>query len=118
MPFILSEVERFQSLAQKNTMKDLITFGKFISIISFIIGTTLFSLYLYFNNSNDISSIGFYFVVTALILNSLLLTVFVVALIINSKHREELLKTCGMILLNIPIAIFYFYIVISIEFTA
>lgn len=99
-------------------MKDLILFGKIIAFLSFIIGTIIVSLYLYFNNSNAIGSFGFYFVIIALIINMLLLVVNIIAIIIDGTHRAELIKTCGIMLLNIPIAILYVYIVISITLSS
>jgi len=99
-------------------MKNLKHFGKIIALLSFIIGTITFSLYLYFDNSNTIGSFGFYFIIIALIINMLLLVVNIIAIIIDNEHREELIKTCGIMLINIPIAILYFYIVISITLSS
>lgn len=93
-------------------MKDLIFFGKLIAFLSFTLGTILLSLFLYFDKSNDIGKIGFYFTLSALIINSLLFTINLIAILINKKYRIELLKTCGIMLLNIPIALLYLYIII------
>jgi len=97
-------------------MKDLINLGRIITFLSFIIGTSTLTLYLYFDNSNTISNFGFYFVIIALIINTLLLIINIIAILIDSKHREGLIKTYGIILSNIPIVILYFYIVLSIKF--
>ncbi|WP_418604260.1 hypothetical protein [Hwangdonia sp.] len=99
-------------------MKDLIYLGKIVAFLSFIIGTTTLSLYLYFDNSNSIGSFGFYFVIIALVINMLLLVVNIIAIAIDSQHRSELIKTSGIMLLNIPIAVVYFYIVISITLSS
>lgn len=96
-------------------MKNLICFGRIITLLSFLLGTIIFSLYLYFDNSNDIGKFGLYFVIIALIINTLLFLVNLIAIIIEGNNRLELIKTCGLMLLNIPFAILYFYIVISIE---
>ncbi|WP_339916972.1 hypothetical protein [Yeosuana marina] len=58
--------------AKQLYMKDLIFFEKLIALLSFIIGTTLFSLYLFFGKSNTIGTVGLYFVITAFVINSLL----------------------------------------------
>ena len=97
-------------------MKDLINLGRIITFLSFIIGTSTLILYLYFDNSNTIRNFGFYFAIIALIINTLLLIINIIAILIDSKHSEGLIKTYGIILSNIPIAILYFYIVLSIKF--
>ena len=107
----------FQSLTQKMRMKDLSNFGRIITLFSFVLGTMLLLFYLYFDKSYTIMNIGFYFVIVAFLLNSLLFVINIVAIIINNKYRLEFLKTCGVMLINIPIAILYFYIVVSIEFS-
>ncbi|GAA3569813.1 hypothetical protein [Snuella lapsa] len=96
-------------------MKDLILLGKGFALLSFIMGTSLLSLYLYFDKSSTISSIGFYFVIAAFLINSLLFIINVVGILTSPKHQLELIKTCGIMLLNVPVAILYLYIVISIE---
>lgn len=97
-------------------MKNLILFVKIVALLSFLIGTVLLAIYLYFDYLNAISMFGFYFVIIAFIANAILLIVNIIAIIIDSNYRTELIKACAFMLLNIPIAILYFYIVISIEF--
>ncbi|WP_166967601.1 hypothetical protein [Yeosuana marina] len=98
-------------------MKDLIFFEKTIALLSFLIGTALLSIYLYFGNPNTIKTVGLYFVITAFIINSLLFFINLIGIIIDNKNRVELIKTCGIMLLNIPIAILYLYMIISIIFS-
>ncbi|WP_445732751.1 hypothetical protein [Mariniflexile sp.] len=93
-------------------MKDLIFFGKLIAFLSFTLGTVLLALFLYFEKSPDIGNLGFYFITSALVVNSLLFSVNAIAILIDKKHRIELLKTCGIMLFNIPIALLYLYIII------
>lgn len=96
-------------------MKNLILFSKIIAALSFILGTCLLSLYLYFNSSTKLITIGFIYVIIALILNSVLFTVNFIGMVTNKTYRLELLKTCGIQLINIPVAVLYFYLII--EFT-
>ncbi len=97
-------------------MKNLIYLGKTTAILSFIIGTTILSLFLYFDHSNLIEDIGFQYVLIAIPFNLMVFIISLIALIANNKHRVELLKTCGIMLLNIPIACYYFYIVITVKY--
>ena len=94
-------------------MKNLIISGKIIALISFVIGTCLFSLFLYFDQSETIGMIGFYFVVIALITNSILFFILFISSAIYENYRLELLKTCGIMLLNIPIAILYVHLIVN-----
>ena len=96
-------------------MNNLITTSKSIAVLSFSIGTTLFAIQLYFRGISFIS-VGFVFVIVAIIVNTISLIALIFTLLGSSKNKLELAKTCGIILLNIPIAILYFYILISIEF--
>ena len=80
--------------------------GKWIAIFSFIIGTILLLCFYFFDNDN-IFLIGYLYILFAIIVNLIILIFLVIN---NSKGKN--LKTIGLILLNIPIAYFYFYIVI------
>lgn len=96
-------------------MKDLSNFGKIVALLSFLIGSILLILYIYFK-SQQLITIGIYYIIIAFWINIILLVVLIIASIINSFHRKNLLKTCGIVLLNIPIAILYFYLLIQITF--
>lgn len=100
----------------KKSMNNLIITSKSLAIISLIVGTVLFSLQLYLGKETSLISIGFIFVVIAVIINSISLLIMVFYLLGNSKQKIEVFKTIGIILLNIPIAVLYFYIIISTQF--
>ncbi len=89
--------------------------SKIIALFSFIIGTILFSSFLYFGESKIPVMIGVKFVIVAILINTILFLANLIIALFNSENRFEYLKTCGLILLNIPIAILYFYIIISIK---
>ncbi len=92
---------------------NLILTGKITALLSFVIGTMLLAFYLYFGESFIPIPLGLGFVVIALIVNTILFIIILGSAIIYQRSRIELLKTCGLMLLNIPIAIGYFYMVIT-----
>ncbi len=97
-------------------MDNLINTSKIIALLSFVIGTILFALQLYFKQSDAFISPGLIFVIIALIINSISLLALTFSLLGSTKRKIEILQTCGIVLLNIPIAILYFYILILTEF--
>ena len=90
-------------------MNNLITTSKAIAFLSFIIGTILFVFQLYFQGSFKLIHIGVVFIVVVVILNTISLIVLIFTLFGNTDYKLEILKTCALILLNMPIAILYFY---------
>ena len=94
-------------------MYSISNIGRAVAILSFIIGTTLFSFFLYFGETFIPIVIGLGFIGVAITVNAILLVSNLIVSLIYETDRYENLKTCGIILLNIPIAILYFYIIIS-----
>ena len=94
-------------------MYSISNIGRVVTILSFIIGTTLFSFFLYFGETFIPIVIGLGFIGVAITVNAILLVSNLIVSLIYETDRYENLKTCGIILLNIPIAILYFYIIIS-----
>jgi hypothetical protein len=94
------------------TMNNLINISKAIAIISFIIGTILFVLQLYNSDTSSLIYPGILFIIIALIINFISIIGLVYYLLGDTNEKSELLKTIGMVLLNLPIAILYFYILI------
>lgn len=93
-------------------MNSILDLSKLIASISFIFGTLLLVIHLFFG-LEKIITIGLFYVLGALIINTLLLISLIINLIISSKKREIYLKSIGIILINLPIAIGYFFIVIE-----
>ena len=93
-------------------MKHFITTSKTIAVLSFVIGTILFTLQLYRFNSNNLIQIGIIFIISAVIINTISLLVLLFGLLGNTD-KWEILKTIGIVLANIPIAIIYFYLLIN-----
>ena len=88
------------------TSDQLKTLGKRTTIISFIIGTIIFGLYILTSASNLIF-LGYFCLVLAGLINFVML-VFIFA---RSNRENKLLKICGLMLLNIPVALLYCCIV-------
>ena len=94
-------------------MNSSLDISKIVASISFIIGTLLLVLFLFFKQEESLIMLGFYYVIGAFIINTFVLLSLLTRLILNSENRIELLKAIGIILINIPIAIGYFFIVIN-----
>ncbi len=87
--------------------------GKTIALVSFVIGTIFLAFYLYYGEIVVNVYLAFLFIVAAIIVNTVLLTVIIGAAVLNRINRMEALKTIVIILLNIPVAILYFYMIVS-----
>ena len=94
-------------------MNNFINTSKAIALLSFVIGTILFAIQLCFITPIGLIYSGIIFIVVAVIINTIALTALVFVLLGNTDNQSETIKTCGLILLNIPIAILYFYILIE-----
>ena len=94
-------------------MNNLINTSKAIAIISFIIGTILFAIQLSFNTPIIFIYLGVIFIIVAIVVNTISLLALIFSLLGYTNQRLELIKTCGIVLLNIPIAVLYFYILIE-----
>ena len=89
-------------------MKNInVKIGLYTALISFILGTCLLGLY-YQTSSDEYLGIGLLFVVITIIINSGVLLFLIYKLIIDKKNRKKLLLTCFIMLLNIPIMLFYY----------
>lgn len=94
-------------------MNSSLDISKIVASISFIIDTLLLVLFLFFKQEESFIMLGFYYVIGAFIINSFVLLGLLTRLILNSENRLELLKAIGIILINLPVAIGYFFIVIN-----
>ncbi|WNM18547.1 hypothetical protein [Flavobacterium capsici] len=94
--------------------KTPVSFSTYLAIGSFIIGTILFILHQIFPNEDYIFIIGFFYVLFAILLNSLVLLNLLYQFIINEAERETIAIRMLILLANIPITLLYFFIVIKI----
>jgi len=93
-------------------MNSSLDISKIVAGISFIIGTLFLVIHLFFKGPS-IVLFGLYYVIIAFVFNTLVFLALMVRLINHSEKWSELLKAIGVILINIPIAIGYFFIVIN-----
>ncbi|QRM89535.1 hypothetical protein FG167_09935 [Lacinutrix sp. WUR7] len=93
-------------------MKNLILTGKITAASSFVIGTLLLAVYLYFDNPYNITQIGLGYIIITFWINLILLVILIISAFVSPRFKIEILKTCGIMLLNIPIAYGYLLLVI------
>lgn len=77
---------------------------------SFLIGTALLIIYCT-TKYEPLIPLGLLYVILAMIVNSIMLLIMLIMIIIYPKYYHKLLKTAAIILLNLPIAYLYFWIV-------
>ena len=85
-----------------------ITLGKGTALISFIIGTLIFGLYFLTSNS-DLLFIGYGFIVVTGIANLIILIAILAKSNSDSTNRKRLLKTGGLMLINLPIMFLFIW---------
>jgi hypothetical protein len=93
----------------KNTDK----IGRIVTITSFIIGTIFLLSYMILRDL-DIAILGFYYLIAATIINLIISLIFLVLAFYNINKKRKYLKTIFVMLINIPIATAYFFIVTTI----
>ncbi len=91
-------------------------FGKRTALISFLGGSVLLIWY-YYSSSLIIASIGYIFIVTALLVNAILAFILLLTSLVDRERRRSYLKTLGLMLLNAPVAILYFLVVVYLTGT-
>lgn len=80
--------------------------GFLIAVVSFLLGTLLLLIF-YLSDSFDIAIIGYGFLIVAGIVNLIVLLILIKKSMTDKENRNSYLKTSGLLLLNIPIAIVY-----------
>ncbi len=76
-------------------MTSISIFGRTVALLSFILGTCLLSFHLYFGKSFISLTTGFYFVIMALVINTITLIITLIYALVNVSKRLELLQTCA-----------------------
>ena len=84
--------------------------GLFTALSSFLIGTILLIIF-YFTNSTTITGYGIIFIGIAGIINAGVFVKVLIDLINEKENKKKYYLTSGIMLLNIPIVILYFYFV-------
>lgn len=88
--------------------------AKLIGGGSFAFGTLLFVLQL-LDPKGNYDKVGIYFIGYAFVINALFFVCLLATASIFAKRRLILLKTAGLLLLNIPIAILYVIILLNVQ---
>lgn len=89
--------------------KKYITLGKVTALISFLIGATIFVIYFLTSDSN-LLFIGYGFIVLAGIVNMIILIAILAKSKSETTNRKKLFKTCGLMLINIPIMFLFIWL--------
>lgn len=90
-------------------IENYLTTGKVTALTSFAIGTFIFIAY-YFTSATECLVIGCLFIAVVAIINFVVLIAILMKL---RKNRDSIKKgriTCGLMLLNIPVMLFYCWI--------
>ncbi|MDD2565153.1 MAG: hypothetical protein PHU27_13150, partial [Salinivirgaceae bacterium] len=89
--------------------ENYITLGKVTALISFLIGAIIFGGYFLTSNSDSLF-IGYGFIVIAGIVNLIILIAIIAKSNSDSSNRKRLLKTGGLMLVNLPIMFIFIWI--------
>lgn len=93
------------------TTKQHIRLGRQTALISFVLGTGILGLY-FLTSSDEIILIGFDFIALTGLINIGVLISILVKISKDQVNRKKLLTTCGLMLLNIPVMLFYCWVAI------
>jgi hypothetical protein len=96
------------------TVLQLIDLPRWVFGITFFLGTFLLLMYLVSNNDEFITA-GIIYVITALATNILFVLIMIVYAAIYKQYAAKLLINTSLILLNIPVAVFYSYIILNLN---
>ncbi len=101
---------------QKIENKNVLLIGKASDIIAFasaIIGTIILVLYFIPDEGLKMTMliVGYCYVVIAIVINLLALIILIISIFYYQLYWKYLLTKMGILLLNIPVAILYFLVV-------
>jgi hypothetical protein len=88
-----------------------IKIGRQTALISFLLGTVIFGLY-FLTSSSGLLFLGYGFIVLTGLINVGVLISILVKANTDKENRTKLLTTCGLMLLNIPVMLFYCWVAI------
>lgn len=93
------------------TTKRYIKLGRQTALISFLFGTGILGIY-YLTSSIELLLIGYAFIAIIGLINIGILISILVKAKKDKDNKRNLLKTCGLMLLNIPIMLFYCWVAV------
>jgi uncharacterized membrane protein YiaA len=88
-----------------------IKLGRIIALISFLVGTVIFGLY-YMTSAFELLFVGYGFIALIGLINIGVLIAILTKARKDKENRSRLLKTCGLMTLNIPFMIVYCWVAI------
>lgn len=97
----------------ENIFKNAFYQKNFIPILSFAIGTVLLLLYA-LTKINIVPIIGIFYVYLAVFTNCCYLIAIVILHFIKKRNNKETVTRIGITLCNIPITLFYMYLVFNV----
>lgn len=89
----------------------LITTSRIVAITSFILGTVIFLSQVFLFGPSELLVFGFIYLIIAVAINLIFAVALIGDMIIKPSSEIILLKTLGILLLNIPVATFYMVII-------
>ena len=92
------------------SMEKYLRIGNRTAIISFLCGTIIFALY-FITSWAELLFVGYVFIVIVGLVNMVILIDLIIKSKNNKANKFKLYKTCGLILLNIPMMLIYCWIV-------
>ena len=95
---------------ETNSVQQITTTGKVCAKYSFFIGSGLFLLFC-LTRFDPLLMIGLYYLALALLINSMIFLLLIFMTLLQPRAYRELLITAGVMLVNLPIAYLYFYLV-------
>lgn len=93
------------------TTEQHIKLGRQTTLISFLLGTGIFGLY-YLTSALELLLIGYGFIPLIVLINIGILISILVKANKDKNNKKKLLMTCGLLFFNVPIMLFYSWIVI------
>ena len=90
------------------TTDRLTKLGRLTALLSFLFGTMIFVFY-FLTSSSNLLFVGYAYILIVGLLNLVILILLLIRIPDTKGERMKLLKTCGLILLNIPAMIIYCY---------
>jgi heme/copper-type cytochrome/quinol oxidase subunit 2 len=88
-----------------------IKLGRTTALISFLAGTIIFGLY-YLTSAFELLFVGYGFIALIGLINIGVLIAILIKARKDNENRSRLLKTCGLMILNIPVMIAYCWVAI------
>ncbi len=93
------------------TTEKYIKLGRITALSSFLMGTIIFLIY-FFTSLSDLLFVGYAFIFLAFLINLGILGAILLKAKKETENRKKLLITSAIMLLNIPIMLFYCWIAI------